>query len=101
MGKEQFDVAFASNTYHHIDHRINYLKKVQEGLNPGGRFVVVDFKTQVHRKKIFGPPLKVRISITQVVQELYEASFGEIIIHSDKLDYQYVIIGVKSKNKLN
>lgn len=101
MGKEQFDVAFTSNTYHHIDHRINYLKKVKEGLKPGGRFVVVDFKTQASGKQTFGPPLKMRISIPQVVQELHEAGFEEIIIHSDKLDYQYVIIGIKSNNQPN
>lgn len=98
MGKEQFDIAFTSNTYHHIDQRINYLKKIKEGLKPNGRFIVLDFKTNGLSKHSFGPPLKMRIPISQVVYELEEAGFGEIIVYPKSLEHQYLILGIKTGN---
>ncbi len=37
------DVVFLSNTYHHIENRVDYFKNVSKGLKPGGRVVIVDF----------------------------------------------------------
>lgn len=93
MGPEQYDMAFTSNTYHHIDHRVSYLKKVHTGLKRGGRFVVFDFKKEEDASS--GPPLSMRIAEAQVISELKEAGFSHITIHTKEFEHHYLIIGSK------
>src|SRR5262245_63558641 len=38
------DLVLVVDTWHHIDDRLSYLKKLAAGLKPGGRVAVVDFK---------------------------------------------------------
>ncbi len=92
MGSDSFDVAFTSNTYHHIDNRVPYLKKVFSGLKTGGKFVVVDFKKMA---EVDGPPLKMRIAPTDVVAEMLDAGFQEVQVFNGVLPRQYVIIGIR------
>jgi ubiquinone/menaquinone biosynthesis C-methylase UbiE len=93
MGEAQFDLAFTSNTYHHIDHRVSYLKKVRAGLKSDGRFVVFDFKKEGETKS--GPPLAMRIDKTQVISELKEAGFSHITTHTQEFEQHYLIIATK------
>ena len=37
------DLIFTSNTYHHIDNRVNYLKNLHKYLRPNGRIAIIDF----------------------------------------------------------
>jgi arsenite methyltransferase len=37
------DLIFTSNTYHHIDQRVSYLKNLRQYLRPGGRMAIIDF----------------------------------------------------------
>jgi len=59
------------NTYHHIDDRIRYFKKLKDLLLPGGRLAIVDFT----KASTMGPPVEHRISKDQVEAELNEAGF--------------------------
>ncbi len=93
MGEAQYDMAFTSNTYHHIDHRVSYLKKVRAGLKNAGRFVVFDFKKEGDGKS--GPPLAMRISVAQVIKELKEAGFSQITTHEKEFEQHYLIIATK------
>jgi cyclopropane fatty-acyl-phospholipid synthase-like methyltransferase len=36
------DVIFLCDTYHHIDSRVDYFRKVRHALKPGGRLVILD-----------------------------------------------------------
>jgi ubiquinone/menaquinone biosynthesis C-methylase UbiE len=95
MGKDSYDYAFTSNTYHHIDHRDEYLKKVYEGLKVGGEFVVLDFKPGVKSSFRPGPPDKMRVPITTVIKEMLEAGFDHLRIYDRNLEHQYLVIGKK------
>ena len=37
------DLIFTSNTYHHIDNRVNYLTNLRRYLRPNGRIAIVEF----------------------------------------------------------
>lgn len=37
------DLVFTSNTYHHIDNRVNYFKNLRKYLRANGRIAVIDF----------------------------------------------------------
>jgi ubiquinone/menaquinone biosynthesis C-methylase UbiE len=92
MEAEEFDLAFTSNTYHHIDGRSSYLKKVLNGLKSGGRFVVLDFKAEV--KDSFGPPQKMRIPLVVVKKELLQAGFRDLVEYED-FEHSYLVIAYK------
>ena len=87
--------AITVNTYHHIDHRIEYLKKVLNGLKPGGKMMVVDYQKKEFEDEPHGPPLKMRLDHQQVIKELQAAGFSNIELNESLLQYQYVIIAHK------
>ena len=91
MEDNKYDVAFTSNTYHHIDERVPYLKKLLKGLKSGGKFVVVDFKKV---EDVDGPPLKMRLEESLVVEELMLAGFTKVKVDNKTLPRQYVVIGI-------
>jgi arsenite methyltransferase len=37
------DLIFTSNTYHHIDNRVNYLTNLRKYLRPNGRIAIIEF----------------------------------------------------------
>jgi len=43
LPKTGVDLIFTSNTYHHIEHRIDYFSNLRRYLRPGGRVAVIDF----------------------------------------------------------
>lgn len=94
MEQETVDIAFTSNTYHHLDRRVEYLKKIKHGLKIGGRLVVLDFKKN-DKTKTFGPPEKIRISLSSVVQEVIQAGFDHLEIYHNEFEHQYLIIAKK------
>lgn len=80
------------NTYHHIEDRIAYFKKVENGLKVGGTLIIVDYKKI---KSPHGPPLEHRISYDKVVNELKEIGFTNLEIKKDMLENQYIIVAKK------
>jgi 2-polyprenyl-3-methyl-5-hydroxy-6-metoxy-1,4-benzoquinol methylase len=79
------------NTYHHLDDRINYMKKALPGLKKGGKIIIVDYKTGVS----FGPPESHKLSLTDAANEMLNVGFSRLIIDVSMLERQYVIIGEK------
>ncbi len=82
------DVIFVCDTWHHINDRLDYLKRLAASLAPGGRLAIVDF-----RKKPLpvGPPPEHKLAREVVMDELAQAGWstaGE----SDLLPYQYLLI---------
>ncbi len=78
------------NTWHHVGGREAYAKKVYEALQPGGRFVVVDFTMG----SPIGAPVKMRLEESMVVGEL-EAGGFEVTIAEETMPHHYVVVGVK------
>lgn len=83
------DVAFICNTYHHLEDREVYLRKLRKGLKPDGRLVIVDF---YKREGIpVGPPMSMRLSEETVQQELQAAGL-QVTGKLTFLPYQYILI---------
>jgi 2-polyprenyl-3-methyl-5-hydroxy-6-metoxy-1,4-benzoquinol methylase len=90
-----YDMAFTSNTYHHIENRVEYLKKVREGLKSSGRIVILDFKKSGDNKAHFGPPQDMRLPMELVVSELKQAGFDKISVNEDDFTDHYLVIATK------
>jgi ubiquinone/menaquinone biosynthesis C-methylase UbiE len=76
------------NTWHHIEDRTAYLSLLKRMLKPGGRVVHVDFQK---RDLPVGPPLSMKISREELVQEMEAAGFRLSAEHTF-LPYQYYLV---------
>ncbi len=83
------DLAFVCDTYHHLEDRDVYLRKLRKALKPGGRLVIVDF----YKKEGIpvGPPLSMRLGEETVKKELQEAGL-QVTEKLTFLPYQYILI---------
>jgi 2-polyprenyl-3-methyl-5-hydroxy-6-metoxy-1,4-benzoquinol methylase len=82
------DVVLIVDTFHHIEHRIEYLKKLKKCLRKDGLLVIIDFKKM---KTPPGPQVELRLGEKQVESELKSAGFTIVSANSEMLSYQYVI----------
>jgi len=76
------------NTYHHVDDRVDYFKKVKAGLKPEGEAIVIDFFKKQNK---VGPPKRYCVSADEVVEELKAAGFAEFEVEMDLLEFQYIV----------
>lgn len=85
---EPVDIAFLSDTYHHIENRVAYFKGLKRYFRPHGKLVIVDFmKGQLP----VGPSDHMKISKKQVIEELRSAGYSHV--PSDfTLPYQYFLV---------
>lgn len=91
------DAVIIVNTYHHIENRVPYFKKVLAGLVNDGMLMVVDFKKEQSDPEAPGPPMEMRISKEEVMEELKQSGFTEFSVDNDLLSYQYIIRANKEK----
>jgi SAM-dependent methyltransferase len=76
------------NTYMYISNRVEYMKKLRQGVAKNGKVLIVDYK----EKNIpVGPPVSIKVPLSIVEKELKEAGFKNIIADDTSLDYQYII----------
>lgn len=85
------DIVLIVNTFHFINNRIDYLKKVKQGIRDGGKLVIVDFKGG---NMPVGPSEDTKISPSMVVDEVMKSGFGDVNIDLTSLQYQYIIIAM-------
>ncbi len=85
------DIVLIVNTFHFINNRIDYLKKVKQGIRDGGKLVIVDFKGG---NMPVGPSEDTKISPSMVVDEVMKSGFGDVSIDLTSLQYQYIIIAM-------
>ncbi len=81
------DLVFVCNTYHHIEAREAYFRKVREALAPGARLAIVDFWPDSEK----GPPRQHKIAPEVVTAELVAAGWALKTRH-DELPDQYVLV---------
>ncbi len=93
VAKDELDLFFTVDTYHHIDRREDYLKKVYHGVKPGGKMVIVDFK---NKTTPHGPPVNIRLHHTIAQREIAAAGFSNITVDTVSLPEQYILIAEKS-----
>lgn len=89
---KEVNTALLVNTYHFINDRISYLRKVWAGLKPDGKIVIVDYKKGPTPS---GPASEMRIPGDVVVSELKNAGFKNIVSDLNSLEYQYIITARK------
>jgi SAM-dependent methyltransferase len=79
------DLVFLCNTYHHIDDRIGYMSRLGDGMNPGFRVAIVDFRLESEK----GPPHKLDPDVVR--EEMTKASFEEMASY-EFLPEQYFLL---------
>jgi predicted methyltransferase len=82
------DCVLIVDTYHHIDDRVRYFRRMKEALAPGGRIVVIDF----HKRPLpVGPPPQHKLPREFVVDEMKQAGYR---LEDEKtfLPYHYFLI---------
>jgi ubiquinone/menaquinone biosynthesis C-methylase UbiE len=82
------DVVFICDTYHHIDDRVGYIRRLGKVLKPGGRVAIVDFQK---RELPVGPPPEHKLAREEVIEEFALAGWV-LARESDILPYQYFLI---------
>lgn len=83
----EVDVVMTVDTYHHIDARVDYFRRLGSTVRQNGRLVVVDFKPG---DLPVGPGPDHKISPEQVDRELAEAGWTRTQALDDLLPYQFV-----------
>lgn len=81
------DIVLTVNTYHHIDNRVEYFRKVLQGLKSGGKLMIVDFKLDSD----FGPPTDHKVALDVVKKEIDQVGFDEVTIDESSLEHQYIV----------
>jgi ubiquinone/menaquinone biosynthesis C-methylase UbiE len=82
------DLILVVDTYHHIDGRRAYFRRLRRSLTPRGRVAIVDWQK---RDLPVGPPPIHKLAGEQVVDEMRAAGYV-VVDEPDVLPYQYVLI---------
>jgi len=82
------DAVLVVDTYHHIDDRIGYFRRLRRALRPQGRVAVVDW----HKRPMpVGPEMDHKIAREQVVDEMTAAGY-RLVDEPTFLPYQYFLV---------
>jgi ubiquinone/menaquinone biosynthesis C-methylase UbiE len=76
------------DTYHHLNDRVEYFRRLRVALAPGGRVVVVDWEK---REDTIGPELTHRLAREQVTSEMAQAGYRPLETAA-RLPHQYVLV---------
>ncbi len=76
------------DTWHHVQERVAYARKLGAALKPGGALFIVDFTLETER----GPPKTHRLSLDSVKAELEQAGLRVSVV-DETLPDQYMLKG--------
>jgi cyclopropane fatty-acyl-phospholipid synthase-like methyltransferase len=86
---EKVDRVLLVDTYHHIEEREAYFRRLRGYLRPGGEVAIVDFT----KASPIGPPVGARIAQDQVRAEMARAGY-RLARAPDFLPHQYLLVFV-------
>jgi len=75
----RIDVLFISDTYHHLEDRVAYVRDLRRLLAPGGRLVVFEYKPG---DLPVGPPADHKLPAGVLESELAEAGWELVVDHA-------------------
>lgn len=84
---EKVDLVLMVDTYHHIDRRAEYFKKLSKALKPDGRVAIIDFRLDAPR----GPPRPARVAPERVIAELEGAGYSLVGEHTFLPDQYFLV----------
>ena len=76
------------NTWHHIQERVAYERRLAQGLSPDGMLIIVDYTSDAEP----GPPTHLRLQAETVMAELKSSGLDARIV-TESLPRQYVVAG--------
>jgi len=95
LNENEVDIILIVNTIVFINDRVEYLQNLRKTLKPGGKLVVVDFKTKKIPDFVNAPEYDNR-EYLHVIEEQIEASgFAQFESDDTSLDFQYIIVATK------
>lgn len=83
----EIDVILILNTWHHIEDRVAYARKLREAMSPTGRVLVVDWRQE---PLPIGPPPGEKLTRETVIKEFQEAGW-KLATDSSLLKYHYML----------
>lgn len=75
---EAVDLVLVVDTFHHLDDRPAYFRRLKEKLLPGGRVAIIDFR----RGQPMGPPDEHKIPAEEVKRQMEEAGYRFEVEHT-------------------
>jgi len=91
LKNREVDMVLIVNTYHHIEDRVAYFRKLKTGLKQNGFVTVVDY----FKKELpMGPPVAMKLSADEVIRELKMAGFTQFKTDETTLPYQYIVFAM-------
>jgi ubiquinone/menaquinone biosynthesis C-methylase UbiE len=87
LAKGSVDRILIVDTWHHIDNRVAYAKKLAAALKYGGWVYIVDFTLESEK----GPPKQFRLTPRQVQEELAQAGLHATVVDAGLPD-QYILM---------
>lgn len=92
LTNNEVDIVLIVNTYTFVPNKKSYLPRLLAGIRPGGKLVIVDFKTGAIP---VGPSDDFKMDADTMVQELEAAGFRSVEKDEQSLQYQYIVTAVK------
>ena len=93
LPENSIDLAFFSNTTHHIANRVNFYRKLRPAIRKGGRMAIIDYPPEAHEKGACRHKSEELVSRAQVIREAEEAGFEPVKeITFTPEDRQYFLI---------
>lgn len=81
------DVILFLDSYHHVDDRVEYMRRLQRALKSDGRIVIVDWRKE---ELPIGPPLDHKLDRRHVTDEMQKAGYA-LRATPLELPYHYVL----------
>jgi SAM-dependent methyltransferase len=72
----RMDVVFIGDTYHHLEDRVAYMKRLKATLKPGGRLVLLEYKPG--KLPVGPPPEHKKLKAGEMDKELGDAGFVQV-----------------------
>jgi ubiquinone/menaquinone biosynthesis C-methylase UbiE len=86
LAQSSTDRILIVDTWHHIEDRAGYSRKLADALRPAGEVYIVDYT----QESPHGPPAELRLSAAEVIAELEAGGLQAEVIAVD-LPYQWVV----------